>query len=395
MKKTLIKSILLFLALGTLSACVLYNGKNKDGTPKGGTSSEGESSEPSSGTSSEDGGGVLPPAPTGSVNLYLVLGPNGTYEGNPGDKITAKYLENTKAITMNIGDALPKGDKVKSNITGSTFSHWIDRATTETVTVAPAEESVLVAVFTGGDGSNAYSPTGMPTEGYGFMFYDKTAEGKDYYKIGTEAGKVTYDDIEYTQYKIADFQLVAGQKFQLYDFSSESGWKVTMDTASCNNNYSTYIDDINYGDWYYVKQTFDAKDIYIKLAFNNDKLYIGKEREAGDLPGSGFGFLFEKVGTAPQEYKEGTNVGKDTFDGITYDQYKIDDFQMVSGKRFKLCNFEVGAEWVVPLDSHSCGSNPDSYIKVVDGWYVIQQTFTTNGIYIKLAYEHDNLYIGI
>lgn len=279
MKKTLVKTILLFLALGTLSGCVLYNGRNKDGTPKGGSSSSSESSESSSSQSSSDSGGVLPPAPTGNVNLYLVLGPNGKYDGAAGVDVPSMFLENTKSLTMAIGaDLSDVSKKVTSEIDGSSFSHWINRETTEQVTTVPTEDSVLVAVFTGGDGSNAYNPSGIPTEGYGFMFND-LVDGKPYYKVGEDKGDVDVYETTYHQYQIQDFQLVAGQKFKLYDFGAEAGWTVDLDPYSCGAEgdaakVALYV-AIEDG-FYVVKQTFNTNGIYIKLKYGSDNLYIGK-----------------------------------------------------------------------------------------------------------------------
>ena len=395
MKKNIVKAILLFLALGTLSGCVLYNGRNKDGSPKGSGSSQSGSS-----SSSE----VTPtPEPGAKVNLYLVLGPNGLLDGAPGANIAGKYLENAKQVSYDVGALLPTETRVTTNISGVKFSHWIDRETTERVDKAPATESVLVAVFTGGDGGNTpVKPGDLPSEGYGFMF-EEPVEGKPYWKLGTYVGEETIGTITFTQYKINDFQLVKDQRFQLYDFGADAGWTVKLDPYSCAAQGDEELLDqyltVN-GSWYEVNKTFDAKDIYIKLAFNNDQLYIGREPDPDEIPGSGYGFMFKDLVGGKAYWKIGTQVADyDPGGGKVWKQFQIADFQLVQGQKFRLYDFKAKAGWTVTLDSYSCGAGGDAekvkdYIEIIDGYYEVKQTFTTDGIYIKLLMNEDMLYIG-
>ncbi len=284
MKKKFLTSIILALSLVGLTACVMYNGRNKDGSPKGSSqnpSSEPASSDPgSSGDDSSTPSSSEEPVPQGDVKLYLVLGPHGRIDGNPGDEVPAKFLENTFVTTVAIGSDLPKADRITTNVTGSSFSHWVNRETTETVSKAPATESVLVAVFTGGDGSNTPAPSsGIPSSGFGFLFV--TAPGADpYYKVGEDQGEVDVFGTKYHQYHIQDFQLIEGQQFQLYDFGSTAGWVVPLDPYSvgANGDASKVAEYITIsGGYYVVQKTFDAKDIYIKLLYEHDNLYIGKK----------------------------------------------------------------------------------------------------------------------
>ena len=397
MKKNIVKAILLFLALGTLSGCVLYNGKNKDGSPKGGSSSQG-------GSSSSDSSEVTPtPEPGAKVNLYLVLGPNGLLDGAPGANIAGKYLENAKQVSYDVGALLPTETRVTASVTGVKFSHWIDRETTERVDKAPATESVLVAVFTGGDGgSTPVKPGDLPSEGYGFMFED-LVEGKPYWKLGTYVGEETIGLTTYTQYKINDFQLVKYQRFQLYDFGSSAGWTVELDPYSCASQGNEEILKqylTKNGDWYEVNKTFDAKDIYIKLSLGNDQLYVGREPDPDEIPGSGYGFMFKDLVDGKAYWKIGTQVGDyDPGTGKVWKQFQITDFQLVAGQKFRLYDFKASAGWTVDLDPYSCGAEGNAekvkdYIEIIDGYYTVKQTFTTAGIYIKLLMNEDMLYIG-
>ena len=281
MKKSLLLAILFPLAVVSLTGCVKYNGKNKDGSPKDPTTTTtttepAPTTDTSSDTSTEP---PVPPAPTGSINLYLVLGPHGLYEGAAGTTYATKYLENTKVITVEKGAALPGKEIVTSEIEGSTFLHWVDRATTDILSKAPAvegvDEAVLVAVFEGGNGGNTPTPSdGLPSEGYGFLF-DELVDGKPYYKKGEKVADFTDGDGNtFQQYHIQDFQMVVGQRFQLYDFGAKAGWTVPLDEYSCGHDVDNYI--VISGGYYNVIQTFNAKDIYIKLLYEHDQLYIGK-----------------------------------------------------------------------------------------------------------------------
>lgn len=278
MKKYL-SALILPLAIVAMSSCSLYNGKNKDGSPKDGSSSSSVAPTTQTSTSGEEpttSSSTLPPAPTGSVNLYLVLGPNGLYKQQKMGDYAPKFLENTYVGSFKIGDPLPGPgpDGVTSDIEGSTFSHWVDRETTETVTTVPAVESVLVAVYEGGEGGNKPTPSsGVPTEGYGFLF--ETPDGATpYWKVANYVGEWTDGEGKtFEQYKIDDFQLIEKQKFRLYNFVSTVGWTVPLDPYSCGQHVDEYL---KISDGYYeVLQTFVTNGIYIKLFYKNDQLYIG------------------------------------------------------------------------------------------------------------------------
>ena len=284
MKKSLLLAILFPLAVVSLTGCVKYNGKNKDGSPKNptttATTDTSGTTDTSTDTSTEP---PVPPAPEGSINLYLVLGPYGQYEGAAGTTYAEKFLTNTKVITVKRGSELPGKDKVTSTVSGSTFSHWVDRGSATTVATAPdAEEAVLVAVFQGGDGGNTPTPSsGLPTEGYGFLF-EETVDGKPYYKAAQYFGQWPEEEPDpqkqWAQYKINDFQLVEGQKFALHDFGSGASWTIDLNgwsfggTSDTDTKWTAYLE--RSATAYTVKKTFNAKDIYIKLKYEQDNLYM-------------------------------------------------------------------------------------------------------------------------
>ena len=272
MKKYL-SALILPLAIVAMSSCSLYNGKNKDGSPKDGSSSTSVAPTTQTSTSGEEpttSSSTLPPAPTGSVNLYLVLGPNGLFDGHKQADYAPKFLENTYTGAFKIGDPLPGKNKITSEIEGSSFDHWINRDTTETVSVVPAEDSVLVAVFEGGQGGNKPTPSSdIPEEGFGFLF-QAPAGGKPRYALGVDEG-VDYQ--QRPQKHVPNMSFYKDEKFQLYDFGSGAGWTVPLEAACLDGHVDEYL--LRNGDWYEVLKDFNAKDIYIKLSYGNDELYMG------------------------------------------------------------------------------------------------------------------------
>lgn len=265
-------SIILPLAVVAVSGCVKYNGRNKDGSPKDPTTTTTTTEPPAPTTEEPTTTTPVPPAPEGSVNLFLVLGPNGRYDNQIGEDGDSKYLENTKLIQLKYGEALPDGEIITSTVAESKFLHWINRETTEITTVAPvAEEAVLVAVFEGG-GDSPIDPGNLPSEGFGFLFSDNKT-----YALATKFGEPDAQGRE--QYKVSDMNFVEGSSFRLFDFANRAGWTIPLDPWSLGGTSDTdtkWMEYLARSDTYYtVKKSFKAKDIYIKLKYEDDQLYMG------------------------------------------------------------------------------------------------------------------------
>lgn len=274
MKKTVLFAIILPLSVVTLSGCVKYNGRNKDGSPKDPTTTTPTTTEPAPTSTDTSSTEPIPPAPTGQINVYFVLGPNGSYTGeapNP-TAAAAKYLAaNTVVKTIDRGATLPGKDVIKSSVTGSNFLHWVDRATTNVVTTAPdAAEAVLIAVFEGGDGGNTPIPTdNLPTSGFGFLFGDNTK-----YALAVKCtGDEEYDYSGREQYKISNMEFTKDETFRLFNFEKREGWVIDLDPTALDNNWSEYLSKGTSA--YTVLKSFKAKNIYLKLRFNDDQLYMG------------------------------------------------------------------------------------------------------------------------
>lgn len=90
------------------------------------------------------------------VTTYLVLTKVGLYEGNPGETVEDKFLENTITYVAEAGSTLPGSDKITST-SGATFDGWVSYEGTGALTkhtVVPSKNnSILYAYFTGGDGT--------------------------------------------------------------------------------------------------------------------------------------------------------------------------------------------------------------------------------------------------
>lgn len=282
MKKHVFAFLLPLVAM-TLASCVLYNGKNKDGSPKGDTSSTTQTTSvapTSSGSEDPSGssttGTSIPPTPTGSVNLYLVLGPNGSYKDHTVGDVSAKFLENTYVGAFEIGKDLPGKDEILTSVTGSSFSHWIDRETTNTVSKVPAQDSVLVAVFEGGEGGNTPTPSpDMPNTGFGFLFDPRTdSEGKTVTRwfVGQIDPANPTDPQGRDQYKFSDINFVQGDKFVVYDFGNNAGWVDTLEDGILGGNVATYLEVGS--TCYTVKQSFTATNIWLKIAWENNSIWM-------------------------------------------------------------------------------------------------------------------------
>ena len=282
------KKALLILPLASLilSGCVMYNGKDpnqSDTTTETTSPDETSTSETSSSDTSSEGGSSTtsnePINPSGKVTIYLVLGQYGLYNGNKGQDIIDKYIENAVVFTEDIGSALPTSKEITSTVTGSTFLCWQSYdgggATKEYTTVPSEDGKILYALFTGGSGSGdtpAPTPdsgTTLPTSGYGILFSDNK------YAVGTLQSDT--DAQGRTQYLISNYSFKANEQFKLYDFTNKGGWVENLDSYSFGGDptnlvWQTYLEKGT--DYYKVLKDFKA-NVYLKLMFNDNQIYFG------------------------------------------------------------------------------------------------------------------------
>lgn len=296
MKKKLTFLLIPLLAVG-LSSCVMYNGQAKSG----------QSKTPSSSASPD--ASVIPPNPTPheipddsqegtKITVYLVFGQYGLYEGQAvNDKEDALFLEHVKKMAdMTVGSDLPGKDKVTSSVSGSEFKAWVmyknDGKLTEYTKVPAINNAVLYASFSGGQGGGSSGGGGgsggggsvTPSEytpataeevngtGYGFKFFG----AHETYMAGQQVDP--FDGFD--QYKFSMRAFKKGQEFALYDFGSQGTWTVPIDKYSFGGSsdhpteWEKYLSRSADESRYTVLQDFNSPEIYIKIKYGQDQVYI-------------------------------------------------------------------------------------------------------------------------
>ncbi len=280
MKKNRILTVLMPLLLLTLSSCVLYNGKGKP-NKGGGDDSGGDDPvtpvDPDDPVNPDDPGKpddpVVPDPVTGEVTTYLVLGQYGLYKGNKGQSVEAIFLENAVEYKAAVGSALPGAEDITSTISGSIFQYWQAYDGTGApigyTNVPSVDKKILYAVFTGGEGG---ATDEEPSEGYGIKF------GSGKYYQAAHTGDPVYSGITFKEYTITNVDFKKDETFGLYDFESKAQWVVNLDPYSfggepANIKWTSYLSKGT--DSYTVLKDFKASYFCIKLAYENDQVYIG------------------------------------------------------------------------------------------------------------------------
>ncbi len=281
MNKKLILSLPIFALI--LSGCVMYNGKpneedndnnSSDSNNTDGDSTKGDTSGGDTSGGDTSGGDT----PTGEVTTYLVLGEYGLYKGNKGNNVESLFLENTISYVANVGSVLPTKDDVTSTTSGSTFVSWCsyegNGSLVNYTTVPAINGKILYASFSGGKGSGTSTgddpvpSADIPTTGYGIMFNDGRCA------IAQSTG--TYDVAGRTEYKVSGFSFKKDDMFQIYDFSNKIGWLDNIDAYSFRGDSTTSVWEsyLSKGTSYYTVLKDIKADVYIKLLYENNLLYI-------------------------------------------------------------------------------------------------------------------------
>ena len=113
----------------------------------------------------------------------------------------------------------------------------------------------------------------------------------------------------------------------------------------------------------------------------------------GALPTEGYGLKFS----------DGTYmaaVHTDDFEGFT--QYVVSKRSFKQGQSFSLCDFGSSSTWIVTINEYSFGKNKDQYITEDTSdadsskhKYVVLKDFNAEGIYIKLKFGSDEVYMEL
>ena len=109
---------------------------------------------------------------------------------------------------------------------------------------------------------------------------------------------------------------------------------------------------------------------------------------SGTLPTEGYGLKFSD-GTFM------TAVHTDDFEGFS--QYLVSKRSFKQGQMFSLCDFGSSATWIVPINEYSFNKNTEQYISsdTANQRYVVLKDFNAEGIYIKLKFEADEVYMEL
>ena len=113
----------------------------------------------------------------------------------------------------------------------------------------------------------------------------------------------------------------------------------------------------------------------------------------GALPSEGYGLKFS----------DGTYmaaVHTDDFEG--FQQYVVSKRSFKQGQAFSLCDFGSSSTWIVQINQYSFSGQVAEYIatdtssaEAKDHKYVVLKDFNAEGIYIKLKYEADEVYMEL
>ncbi len=113
----------------------------------------------------------------------------------------------------------------------------------------------------------------------------------------------------------------------------------------------------------------------------------------GALPSEGYGLKFS----------DGTYmaaVHTDDFEG--FQQYVVSKRSFKQGQAFSLCDFGSSSTWIVQINQYSFGGQVSEYIatdtssaEAKDHKYVVLKDFNAEGIYIKLKYGEDEVYMEL
>lgn len=120
-------------------------------------------------------------------------------------------------------------------------------------------------------GTDPVDPPEPTDTGYGIRYSDGS----------TVKGTLGEESEGFTQWVLENVTFETNDQFQIYDFSTKTGWAVTVNTYSFNSDPDSYI--IKGGSIYAILQDCTV-DIYIKLKYGADEIYFDLKSGGGDDP---------------------------------------------------------------------------------------------------------------
>ena len=187
--------------------------------------------------------------------------------------VEEKYYENCIVYKSEAGADLPGVDVVKTDVEGAKFRGWAlynDNVYPDYLTKVPDKSGMTVyAIYDGTTTSGGGSGGGgsVTTYKYGIM------------KSGTPMG-ATYKGESYgkEEYLLKSVSFAAGERFALYNYSTQATWTVNLNAYSFGDNdgtdsvWRTYLSK---GELEYTVLKAFKGDLYIQIAYQADTLYIG------------------------------------------------------------------------------------------------------------------------
>lgn len=229
----------------------------------------------------------------------------------------------------------------------------------------------------------------VPTSGYN-LCVSPVSDPENVYYIPLEARTDT-DGEGRQQYAAYAVTLEMGDAFTIYDGNSNIGWA------------ETNLEPFGAGTAFAVSSKLGVcaleagtYDIYVKLAYENNRIYIektgsssGGDEEIGgstEAPSTGYALLVTPGNGGSQYYIALTPV--DEFDG--FQQHMADDAKLSVGDTFVLYDCASKVSWVEdtlsPYGQYQKFSVTENGIRCnEDGIY---------DIYVKFKWEADEIYIG-
>jgi hypothetical protein len=120
-------------------------------------------------------------------------------------------------------------------------------------------------------GTDPVDPPEPTDTGYGIRYLDQT-------KVKGVQGEQSEG---FDQWVLQDVELHNGDQFQIYNYSTDAGWVVNVNSYSFNSDPDSYISK---GTSYYTVLQDCTVDIYIKLKYEQDEIYFGLESGGGTDP---------------------------------------------------------------------------------------------------------------
>lgn len=229
----------------------------------------------------------------------------------------------------------------------------------------------------------------VPTSGYNLCI-SPASDPTNVYYVPLEARTDT-DGEGRQQYAAYAVTLEMGDAFTIYDGNNNTGWAETNVEPYGDGNL--FVVNSKLGVCALEAGTYD---IYVKLAYENNRIYIEKTGSSSDseeggnentvAPTSGYALLVTPGNGGTQYYIALTPV--DEFDG--FQQHFADDVRFSVGDTFVLYDCTNQVSWVEdtlsPYGQYQNFTVTSNGIQCnVDGTY---------DIYVKFKFEQDEIYIG-